>query len=161
MRVELYLAFAAWEKARQAAGNLPARRAAAGPPWSKGKGSLSSHCLPAGSPFTSWSAAASPWPGTVWPKNDLAGVAGQLQAARLALLAGNEAEGQRRIADLARQGGSDFRVLNSLGNLFFELHRAEQALPHYQRSLQLNPDQPALRERIRLIGQFERKTTLR
>jgi tetratricopeptide (TPR) repeat protein len=161
MRVELYLAFAAWEKAGQAARELSDP---AGGGWlalvekerlafqSLPRGGQSRYFLQRGSFALAWK---------LCPKNELSGVAGQLQIARLALLAGNEAEGQRHIEDLARQGKNDFRILNSLGNLFFELHRADQALPHYQHSLQLNPGQPALRERIRLIGQFEQKTILR
>ncbi|MFH2107726.1 MAG: hypothetical protein ABII93_03575 [Chrysiogenia bacterium] len=159
MRVERYLAFAAWEKAGEAA--LAA-------PQSGGwlalvqREKLTFNSLPLTEQsiyFLKRGNFAQAW--QLWPQDNLSGVAGQLQTARLALLAGYEAEGQRRIEDLARQGSGDFRILNSIGNLFFELHRADQALPHYQHSLQLNPGQPALRERIRLIGQFKQKTILR
>jgi tetratricopeptide (TPR) repeat protein len=73
--------------------------------------------------------------------------------ARLAFLAGQEEEGKRRIENLAQKGETDFRILNSVGNFFFDLQRADEALPFYQRSLQLNPNQPALFERVKLVNQ--------
>jgi tetratricopeptide (TPR) repeat protein len=68
--------------------------------------------------------------------------------ARLAFLAGQEADARRRVGDLARAGQADFRILNSLGNLFFELQRADEALSFYRLSLRQNPQQPALDGRI-------------
>jgi tetratricopeptide (TPR) repeat protein len=89
----------------------------------------------------------------LWPKENTIRVADQLQTARLAFLAGQEEEGKRRIGILAQKGEGDFRILNSVGNLFFDLQRADEALPFYQRSLRLNPKQPALLERINLMDQ--------
>jgi len=86
------------------------------------------------------------------PKENLSSFAEQLQAARLAFLAGDEDEGKQRIEILVQNGGADFRILNSIGNLFFELRRADQARLFYQRSLRRNPDQPALLQRVKRIG---------
>ncbi|MBU4306278.1 MAG: tetratricopeptide repeat protein, partial [Acidobacteria bacterium] len=47
--------------------------------------------------------------------------------------------------------------LNSAGNLLFDLQQADEALDFYQRSLQLNPDQPALIERLKWIGLLQRR----
>ncbi|MCJ7525009.1 MAG: hypothetical protein MUP71_07250 [Candidatus Aminicenantes bacterium] len=157
MRIERYLAFAAWEKAREAAGAIDVPQSGG---WlvlvQREKFTFQSLPLKEQSLyFLKRGNFAQAW--KLWPKDNLSGVAGQLRTARLAFLAGYEEEGKWRIASLAQEGVSDFRILNSLGNLFFELHRADQALPHYQRSLRLNPDQPALIERVKRIGLLQRR----
>ena len=88
----------------------------------------------------------------LWPKETHSGFAEQIQMARLAFLAGQEEEGKRRIENLAQKDAADFRILNSVGNLFFDLQRADEALPFYQHSLHLNSNQPALLERIKMIN---------
>jgi len=152
LHVELYLAFAAWEKAREAA-------LADDGPQAGGrldlvqKEKLAFYSLPPERRFVYFldhGNFALAW--EMRPNDDRSSLAGQLQTARLAFLAGREDEGKGRIATLARQGGSDFRILNSLGNFYFDLRRAGQALPFYQRSLLLNPRQPALQERVGLIA---------
>jgi hypothetical protein len=89
-----------------------------------------------------------------WPKPSRPGFAEELELARLAFFSGQEAEGNRRVEILARTGKNDFRMLNSIGNLFFELQRAADALPFYRLSLRLNARQPSLRQRL---GQLEAK----
>ncbi len=160
-RVGLELAFAAWEEARESAQALDDPQAAE---WlgrvQKEKLAFDS-LLPSQQPlyFLRHGSYALAW--KLWPKDDRPGVVEQLQTARLAFLAGSEEEGQRRIARLAQEAGSDFRILNSIGNLMFDLHRAGQALPFYRRSLQLHPGQPALRERVQLLAQFVKQPILR
>ena len=153
MRLELYLAFAAWEKAKRAA--LASKWPEAGV-WSARVDKLQTafqSMPPMGQAvyFINRGNFAYAW--KLWPKENTIRVVDQLQTARLAFLAGQEAEGKRRVEILAQKGESDFRILNSVGNLFFDLQRADQALPFYRRSLQLNPGQPALRERLRMIDQ--------
>ncbi len=159
-RVGLDLAFAAWEKARESALALAGPQARE---WlgrvrseelafaSLSPGRQSMYFLQRGNYALAWK---------LWPQDDRPGVAGRLQTARLAFLAGSGEEGQKRIARLAREAGADFRVLNSIGNLFFDLHRSDQALTFYRRSLQMNPGQPALRERVRLLAQFAEQMIL-
>jgi tetratricopeptide (TPR) repeat protein len=86
-----------------------------------------------------------------WPGKESPGTAGRLQTARLALLAGREEEAGERISRLAREHEREHRVLNSIGNLLFDLKRAEEALPFYLRSLRLAPGQEALRSRAEWI----------
>lgn len=86
-----------------------------------------------------------------WPGKESPGMKERLQAARLALLAGREREAQERIALLARENEGDHRVLNSIGNLLFDLKRAEEALPFYRESLRLAQGQEALRSRAEWI----------
>ncbi len=88
----------------------------------------------------------------LWRQEPSASIAERLMTARLALLAGQEATGQELLARLAAEGNGDFRLLNSIGNLLFDLHRGEEAIPFYQQSLSLFPEQPTLRERISWIG---------
>jgi tetratricopeptide (TPR) repeat protein len=82
-----------------------------------------------------------------WPDKESPGIAVRLQTARLALLAGREQEAQHRLSLLAGENAGDHRVLNSIGNLLFDLKRAEEALPLYRRSLRLAHGQEALRSR--------------
>jgi tetratricopeptide (TPR) repeat protein len=154
MRVELYLAFAAWEEARSAARSLPAPEAGA---WrariDESQGTFLSmppraqavYFFRRGCFMCAWQA---------WPKPSTPGFAEELELARLAFFSGQEAEGNRRVEILARAGKNDFRMLNSIGNLFFELQRAADALPFYRLSLRLNARQPSLRQRL---GQLEAK----
>jgi tetratricopeptide (TPR) repeat protein len=151
IRIELYLAFAAWEKAGEAA--LASKLPEAGA-WSAriDKMQTAFQSLPPKGRavyFVNHDNFAYAW--KLWPKENLLRFADQLQTARLAFLAGQEEEGERRIENLAEKAGTDFRIFNSLGNFFFDLQRADQALSFYQRSLQLNPKQPALLERIKLM----------
>ena len=153
IRVELYLAFAAWGKARGAA--LALKLPEAGD-WSARieKMQTAFQSMPPRQQaiyFVNHGNFAYAW--RLWPKENFLGFAEQMQLARLAFLAGQEEEGKRRIENLAQKGESDFRIFNSVGNLFFDLQRADEALPFYQRSLQLNPNQPALLERVELIDQ--------
>lgn len=154
LRVELYLAFAAWEKAREAALAHDGPQAGSQLDLVQ-KEKLAFHSLPPERRFAYFldrGNFAFAW--ELRPHDDQSSVAGQLQTARLAFLAGRENEGKGRIETLNRQGGSDFRILNSVGNFYFDLRRAGQALPFYKRSLLLNPRQPALQERILLIARF-------
>jgi tetratricopeptide (TPR) repeat protein len=151
IRIELYLAFAAWEKAREASLGLKIPEAGA---WSAriAKVQAAFQSLPPRGQavyFVNHGNFAYAW--RLWPKETSPGFAEQIQMARLAFLAGEEREGKRRSEILAQAGGSDFRILNSLGNLFLDLQRAEEALPFYRHSLRLNPNQPALIERIKQI----------
>ncbi len=86
-----------------------------------------------------------------WAGKESPGIVERLQAAHLVLLAGREKEGQERIALLAGENKGDHRVLNSVGNLLFDLKRAEEALPFYRESLRLAPGQEALRSRAEWI----------
>lgn len=90
-----------------------------------------------------------------WPGKESPGIVERLQAARLAFLAGREEEAQERIALLARENGGDHRVLNSIGNLLFDMKRAEEALPFYRGSLRLAPGQEALLSRAEWIERAE------
>jgi len=150
MSIELYLTFAEWAKARETAAAFKMPDAG---DWPTQIGQIQAAfqaMTPRGQAiyFINHGNFAYSW--RLWPKSDLADVAEQLQTARLAFLAGHEEEGMNRIESLSRKAGSDFRLLNSLGSLFFDLQRADQALPFFQRSLHVNPKQPALLERIRL-----------
>jgi tetratricopeptide (TPR) repeat protein len=156
-RIELYLAFAAWEKARSATSAFGGAAAAA---WSRtiqreeyafrspDPRSRARYFIGRGSFAAAWEA---------WPDKDAPGIAEQLQTARLALLAGREAEGQERIERLRQSHGDDFRVLNTAGNLLFDLQRADEALSFYERSLRLNPGQAALRQRVGWIRQAQQE----
>ena len=151
LRVQLYLAFAAWEKAEQAALALAGPQAGS---WlaliQKEKTTFQSLSPRQQSAyFLSHDNFAFAW--KLRPKDDLFSVSGQLQTARLMLLAGLEDEGNGVIATLVQKMADDFRVCNSVANLFFDLRRTDQALVFYQRSLQLNPNQPALIERVKLL----------
>lgn len=158
--VELYLAFAEWGKATEAALALDGPQAGA---WlvriKKEKTAFQSlpprqqayYFLNHGNFVFAWK---------LWPKETFLEFAAQIQMAKLAFLAGQEEEGKRRIENLAQKGESDFRILNSVGNLFFDLQRADEALPFYERSLQLNSNQPALLERVKLIDQLQRQPTV-
>ncbi len=150
-RVDLYLASGEWRRAHAALVALPgsievsramqeeeARFAALDP------GDRASFFIRRGNFAKAWEA---------WPDKDATGIAEQLQAARLALLAGREEEGQRRIARLAKEHAADGKVLNSVGNVLFDLKRADEALPFYENSLRLNPAQSALGERVAWIRQ--------
>jgi tetratricopeptide (TPR) repeat protein len=153
LQLELCLAFADWKQARETAQTLAFPQAG---PWLarideiqgvfqslSGKGQAR-YFMEHGNFARAWE---------LWPKETATpGYAEQLQLARLALLAGKELEGKNRSDILSREGAGDFRILNSLGNLFFELQRSDEALPFYQRSLRTNPRQPALIERIHLIA---------
>lgn len=152
LRLEAALAFADWNRAREAVRALPPDQAA------RLRQAIDSEqarfaALAAGERagyFLAHGNFAAAW--ELWPRHDPPDIAARLQSARLALLAGREQEGQERIGRLAREQRGDFRVLNSLGNLLFDLHRAEQALSFYRLSLRLQPAQPALRERAAWIG---------
>jgi len=148
IRIKLYLAFAAWEKAREAA------LALAGPQSSDWlvliqKEKLAFQSM---SPrlqslyFLSYENFDFAW--KLWPKAILFKFDDHLHATRLAFLSGHEEEGNKMIAAIVEKGKNDFRILNSLGNLFFDLQRADEAVSFYRRSLRLNPGQPALRERL-------------
>lgn len=150
--IETALAFADWNQARAAAKTLPPDQAARlqqAVAAEEARFALLAPTERAGY-FLSCGNFAAAW--DLWPQKEPPDIAGKLQAARLALLAGREQEGQARIRLLAQDHQEDFRVLNSLGNLLFELHRAGQALSFYRRSLRLQPAQPALRERAAWIG---------
>ena len=149
LRMELYLAFAAWEKARAWQWPLDGAGAAR-----IDKMQSAFQALPPREQavyFMNRGNFACAY--RRWPEGTVQGFAEQMQLARLAFLAGEEGEGKRRSESLAQKGAGDFRILNSLGNLFFDLQRADEALPFYQRSLRLNPLQPALRERLRFMTQ--------
>ncbi|MCX6557044.1 MAG: tetratricopeptide repeat protein, partial [Candidatus Aminicenantes bacterium] len=152
MRLELCLAFADWIRARETAQAFAFPQAGA---WlaridkiqnafqSFSRKGQARYFMERGDFAHAWE---------LWPKEaSPSGYAEQLQLIRLAFLAGKEEEGKNRSETLAREGAGDFRILNSLGNLFFELQRSDEALPFYQRSLRMNPKQPALIERIKLI----------
>lgn len=155
-RIELYLAFAEWDKARAAARVLPAPLLAE---WSErireeeavfrslDPGQQAGYFIRCGNFGSAWS---------LWPEPDAPGIRERLQAARLAILAGREQEGKRRLAQLLQEHGDNFKVLNGAGDLFFDLHRTGEALGFYQRSLRAKPDQPALIERMRLIAPLPR-----
>ncbi len=151
--VALYVAFAAWDKARAAVRALPAPQAAE---WAgriageesafqvMGPDRRAGFFLRHGNFLAAWNA---------FPYPDSVAIAWRLRSIQLALLAGLEEEGRRRIERLAGEQGEDFRILNSIGDIFFALHRAEESLEFYRRSLRLNPGQPALRERVEAIGE--------
>jgi tetratricopeptide (TPR) repeat protein len=153
MRLELCLAFADWVRARETARTFALKQAGAwleridkiqGVFQSLSPKGLARYFMDRGNFAQAWE---------LWPRNTLPpGYAEQLQLARLAFLAGKEEEGKNRSNTLAREGAGDFRIFNSLGNLFFELQRADEAAMYYRRSLQLNPGQPALRERLERLG---------
>ena len=152
-RLELYLAFAEWGRARSLAAGEP------GAGESPARGEIDGlenafRLLPLRGRalyFQQYGNFAFAW--DLLRQERSAAFADRLLLARAALLAGQEEEGERRLADLAALGGADYRLLNSLGNLLWELHRAGEALPHYQRSLRLNPLQPGLRQRVEWIGE--------
>jgi tetratricopeptide (TPR) repeat protein len=151
IRIEIYLAFAAWEKAKEAALTFKMPEAI---DWAAriDKTQTAFQSLePRGQAiyFVNRGNFAGAW--KLWPKETFSGFTEQIQTARLAILAGQEEEGMRRINALAQKEATAFRMQNSLGNLFFDLQRADQALPFYRQSLRLNPNQPALLERIKLI----------
>jgi hypothetical protein len=151
LRLRFYLAFAEWEKAREAA------LAFGGPEAGDWLAQVQKEKLAfqSMSPrqqsfyFLNYENFEFAWKS--WPKEVPSGFGGRLHAARLAYLADHEDEADKMIAALAENGANDFRIQNSLGNLFFDLQRADGALPFYQRSLQLNPGQPALRERMKRV----------
>jgi tetratricopeptide (TPR) repeat protein len=151
--VELYLAFAEWSKARSLVASRP------GSEKSRARDEIDRlentfRMLPLRERarfFQQYGNFAFAW--ELLRQEPPAAFADRLLQARAALLAGQEEEGERLLADLAVRGGADFRLLNSLGNLLWELHRAGEALPYYQRSLRQNPLQPALRQRIDWIGE--------
>ena len=154
MRIELYLAFAAWEEARAAARSLPTPEAGA---WRARIDELQGRFLsmpPRGQAIFFFRRGCFMCAWQAWPKPSTPGFAEELQLTRLAFFSGQEAEGNRRMEMLARAGKNDFRMLNSIGNLFFELQRAAEALPFYRLSLRLNARQPSLRQRL---GQLEAK----
>ncbi len=151
--IALHVAFAAWDKASAAVRALPAPQAAA---WAEriageenafrvmGPDRRAEFFLRHGNFLAAWNA---------FPCPDSEAIAWRLRSIQLTLLAGLEEEGRRRIERLAGEQGKDFRVLNSIGDIFFALHRAEESLEFYCRSLRLNPGQPALRERVEAIGE--------
>jgi tetratricopeptide (TPR) repeat protein len=147
LRIGLYLAFAAWEKARA----LPSPEGNAWPARIDKMRSAFQALPPMGKAAYFVNRGNFAYGFRIWQTEAAPGFAAQLKSARLAFLAGQEAEGERRVNALAQKGAGDFRILNSVGNLFFDLQRGDEALPFYERSLLLNPGQPALRERIRLM----------
>jgi tetratricopeptide (TPR) repeat protein len=154
-RIELYLAFAEWEKARAAARALSALQAEE---WLKAIRNEEMAFRSLGPDqqarfFISRGNFGMAWP--LWPDKDSQGIPGQLQTAKLAIQAGHEEEGERRIEQLAKEYDADFKVLNSVGNLFFDLQRASEAIGFYRRSLLLNPAQSALSERVKWIQQSQ------
>lgn len=150
LRLRLYLAFAAWEKAREAALALPGPEAGAWLARIQKEKLVFQSLSPRRQSFYFLSSENFAFAWELWPKDPLFDFNDQLHAARLAFLSGQEAEGDKLIAAMVEKGASDFRIQNSLGNLFFDLQRADEALPFYQRSHRLNPGQPALFERIKL-----------
>ncbi len=156
---ELYLSFAEWDKARAAARTLAAPLAAGWLEMIRKEESAFRSREPAGQAefFLRRGNFGCAW--NLWPGKDSPGIPEQLQTARLALLAGDEKEGERRIGRLAKEHATDFKVLNSAGNLLFGLQRIDEALDFYRRSLRLKPDQPALSERVKRIGLLLRRTT--
>jgi tetratricopeptide (TPR) repeat protein len=155
-QIELYLAFAEWEKARAAVQDLPAPSAAE---WSKSIQKAEGEFLSLGfrqqaEYFIRNGNFGYAW--NLWPGKDAPGIPEQLQTARLAILAGHEQEGARRNKRLIENHQADFKVLNSAGNLFFDLQRLDEALDLYRRSLRANPDQPGLVERVERIGLLRR-----
>lgn len=156
-RLELYLAFAEWGKARAEVSALSAPLAKK---WLKTiqKQESSFRSLEPGQQvrfFINRGNFGSAW--DIWPGKESPGVPEQLQSAKLAILAGRAEEGEERIGRLVKKNKADFKVLNSAGNLLFDLQQADEALDFYQRSLQLNPDQPALIERLKWIGLLQRR----
>jgi len=155
-QAELYLAFAAWEKSRAAVRLLPAPLEAR---WSLAIQEAESgfRSMAAGQRaryFIARGNFAQAW--ELWPEKDAPGIPEQLRSIRLAILAGREEEGEARLTLLAKRQGADFKVLNAAGNLLFDLLRAGEALPFYERSLRLNPGQPALRGRLQQIEDSSR-----
>jgi tetratricopeptide (TPR) repeat protein len=155
-KIELFLAFAEWDKARAAARILSvpllaewSRRIQAAESFfsSLGPRRQAEYFIRCGNFGSAWN---------LWPEKDAPGIPERLQAAKLAILAGHEEEGERRLARLLKEHSANFKVLNSTGGLFFDLHRTGDALGFYQRSLRLQPDQPGLIERMRLIDPLPR-----
>lgn len=146
--VRLHLSFAAWDKARQAARSLSAPQVEAWLRIVQKEENAFAASGPAGRVrfFMQRGNFAAAW--KQWPDRDAPGVAAQLQAARMALLAGDEEEGRMRIARLVGEYGNDHRIVNSAANLLYDLQRGDEALDLYRRSLRLNPSQPAVRERV-------------
>ena len=153
LSIELYLTFAEWTKARETAVDFKMPDTDDWPTQIEKIQVAFQAMTPRGQAMYFINHGNFTYAWRLWPKNSQADVAEQLQTARLAFLAGQETEGKRRVEILAQKGESDFRILNSVGNLFFDLQRVDQALPFYQRSLRLNSAQPALRERLRTIDQ--------
>jgi tetratricopeptide (TPR) repeat protein len=154
MRIELYLAFAEWEKAKGAALTLKMPEAGAWPAWIEKTKTVFQSMSPRQQAYYFFINGNFGFAWKFWPKETFSGFAEQMQLARLAFLAGQEEEGKNRIKILAKKGETDFRILNSVGNLFFDLRRADEALLFYQRSLRLNPNQSVLLQHVKLIGQF-------
>ncbi|MBN2399877.1 MAG: hypothetical protein JXI33_06005 [Candidatus Aminicenantes bacterium] len=151
MRLKLYLAFAAWEKAREAARAFSGTEAGN---WLVlvEKAKLAFEAMPPQRQslyFLDHENFNFAWKSR--PREIRSDFASRLQEARLAFLSEHDEEGNSLIAAMAETGADDFRIQNSLGNLFFDLQRADRALPFYQRSLQLNPGQSALRERMKRL----------
>jgi tetratricopeptide (TPR) repeat protein len=137
--VELYLAFASWDKA-MAVGAEPGRVARMQAAFrSMTPAARAAYFADRGCFACAWNALSD---------TQRSDITAQMTLARLALLAGQEADARRRIGDLARAGQADFRILNSLGNIFFELQRADEARHFYRLSLRLKPQQSALGERL-------------
>ncbi len=153
-RVTTYLAFAEWEKARSAAAVAAEDRTGERPRTFVKEEEIFRSPVAAirARYFIGQGNFAAAW--EAWPEKDAPGVREQLGTAKLALLAGLETEGQRRVARLVKSHENDFRVLNSVGNLLYDLQRAKEALPAYRRSLLLNPGQPALAERVGRISRL-------
>jgi len=156
-RIELYMALAAWDKAREAALALSTPLAAE---WLKmvqkeesafrslGPGQQARFFISRGNFGSAWN---------LWPAKDAPGIPEQIKTARLAILAGHEEEGKLRIEQLVKKHEANSRILNTAGNLLFDLQRIDEALDYYQRSLRMNPDQPALIERVKRIGLLQRR----
>ncbi len=150
-QVATYLAFAAWERAREALAERRPDEAALLRQIAETEGAFRAQDE-AGRVryFIGRGNFAAAW--RLWPGKDAPGIRQGLGAAQLALLAGEESEGRRRIGLLARDHANDVQALNSIGNLLYDLRRGEEALPFYRRSLALRPGQPALAGRVGRIA---------
>jgi len=151
-KVQLYISFAEWERARNSLGDIIAqgREPEATDKINRLERSFQSMRLQERADFFQQRGNfAFAW--DLLRQEQSNAIADRLKRIRAALLAGKEEDGQQLIASLADQGRSDYRLLNSLGTILFDLHRATEALPLYRKSLLLHPDQPALRERTAWI----------
>jgi tetratricopeptide (TPR) repeat protein len=156
-QIELSLAFADWEKARSATTALITAEAEK---WSQiikkaesdfrslDSGGQARYFIARGNFATAWE---------FWPGKDASGILEKLQTAKLAFLAGHKPEGKQRLARLTEKHKNDFKILNAAGDLLFDLQRADEALPFYERSLHLNLGQVTLRQRIEWIKRAQQE----
>jgi len=75
----------------------------------------------------------------------------QFELLWLAWMSGQKRRAEEITRNILLNSKNDFRIFNSLAIVFLRLNRQQEALSYFEKSLQINPQQPAVIEKLNIL----------